>query len=63
MDEATKAKLRDLMRRAEAMRKIAKERPHVAGIMVEQARRLEAEADRLRRKHPELDNDEALSGD
>ena len=63
MDEATVAKYRDLKQRVEAMREIAKERPHVAGIMVEQAARLEAEADRLRHKHPELDNDDAPPGD
>ncbi len=63
MDEATKAKLRDLMRRAEAMREVAAKKPHLAGLMNEQAARLEAEADHLRRKHPELDNDDAPPGD
>ena len=63
MDEATEAKYRDLKQRVGSMRRFAKDKPHLAGTINEQAERLEAEADALRRKYPELDHDRASPGD
>ena len=63
MDEATKTEYRDLKYRAAAMRDIAAKRPHLSDTLNKQAKRLEAEMDAFRRKHLELDNDDASSGD
>ncbi len=57
MDEASKAQYERLKKRAEGLRRDARKRPHLAGVLRELADRLDAEAAELLRSDSDEEND------
>ncbi len=57
MDEASKVRYESLKKRAEGLRRDARERPHLAGSLRELADRLDAEAAELLRSHSDEENE------